>query len=277
MNFFCITKKTNSVSVLLLKKSCKERGLKFVNININTHDFTKKIDTEGHIVYRIATGEVAREVERHIVRDRTITFYKKNERVLMDYQETAIFEKNNLATPKTIPSLPMDEKLLEKYAKNLGGFPLVVKILGKSHGLGVYKVDSLSELINLSNKLNKIEGGSKIVMKEFININYHARLIVLGNKVIGEIEYIAKGDEFRTNLGNPIVKMKEFSPEVKKTAIEAVKMLDIEFGGVDILVDCIGNHYVAEVNFPCFFPRCQETTGRDISGMMVDFLINKNK
>ncbi|KKQ46317.1 MAG: hypothetical protein US63_C0003G0030, partial [Candidatus Moranbacteria bacterium GW2011_GWC2_37_8] len=50
-----------------------------------------------------------------------------------------------------------------------------------------------------------------------------------------------------------------------------------EFGGVDILIDRNGEHYLIEANFPCFFPRCQMLTGVDISGMMLDYLVQKNE
>ena len=275
MKFFCITNKNNSTSVLLLKKACEERSVEFVTIDINSYDFSESFNIDGNILYRVTTGAKAKEIERNLVQNDTITFYNTYKRVFMESQDTAIFEKNKLSVPKTIPDLPNNEKLLKKYADHLGGFPLVVKVLGKSHGIGVHKVNSFSELTSLSDKLNAKKDNSKIVMKKFIDIDHHARLIVLGDRVIGSIEYIAKDGEFRTNIGEPLVESRKFSVDVEKTAVEAVKMLDLEFGGVDILVDHDDNHYVAEVNFPCFFPRCQLVTKDDISGMMVDYLVSK--
>ena len=61
-------------------------------------------------------------------------------------------------------------------------------------------------------------------------------------------------------------------------AVKAVRSLGYEFGGVDILFEEeTNNPYIAEVNFPCFFPTTQRLTNIDISGKMIDFLINKSK
>lgn len=54
----------------------------------------------------------------------------------------------------------------------------------------------------------------------------------------------------------------------------AVKALGLEFGGVDVMITNDGPK-VVEVNYPCFFPRCQMLTGVDIAGQMVEYLVNK--
>ena len=100
---------------------------------------------------------------------------------------------------------------------------------------------------------------------------------MLGNKVIDSIEYTALKDDFRTNIGKtPNVKPKKFSAKAEKIAVKSVKSLGLEFGGVDILVGKSGVNYVAEMNFPCFFPRCQLVTGVDIAGKMIDYLVRKS-
>jgi glutathione synthase/RimK-type ligase-like ATP-grasp enzyme len=103
-------------------------------------------------------------------------------------------------------------------------------------------------------------------------------LIVLDNHVIDSIEYRAPTGDFRSNVGeSPAAIAKIFTKEIQKIAIEAVSSLHWEFGGVDILLDASDAPYVTEVNLPCFFPRCQDCTGTDIAGHMLEYLLRKAK
>ena len=72
----------------------------------------------------------------------------------------------------------------------------------------------------------------------------------------------------------PNVQPKKFDACVEDIAVRACKALGLEFGGVDIMITDDGAK-VAEVNYPCFFPRCQMLTGTDIAGKMVEYLEKK--
>ena len=106
----------------------------------------------------------------------------------------------------------------------------------------------------------------------------HARLIVLGDQVIDSIEYKREPNDFRSNVAKqPSVLAKKFPQHIQDAAVESVKALDLEFGGVDILIQNDGQFYIAEVNFPCNFSRSQLTTQTDIAGAIIDFLVAKSK
>ena len=112
------------------------------------------------------------------------------------------------------------------------------------------------------------------MIRQFIPVTTSARLIVLGGKVVDSIEYRAPKNDFRSNVGVPNVKPKKFAKGIEETAIKAVDALDLEFGGVDILIHG-DKHYLTEVNCPCFFARAQNSTGTDIASLMIDYLHNK--
>jgi glutathione synthase/RimK-type ligase-like ATP-grasp enzyme len=57
-------------------------------------------------------------------------------------------------------------------------------------------------------------------------------------------------------------------------AVEAVRALHLELGGVDILARD-GGAYVLESNFPFSFQRAQLTYGFDIAAAIVDHLLRK--
>jgi ribosomal protein S6--L-glutamate ligase len=157
----------------------------------------------------------------------------------------------------------------------LGGFPVVVKLSGGSHGSGVRKADSLSGLEQQINELR--QDSQHMVLRKFIADARHIRCVVIGDKVVDAIEYMPVDGDFRTNaVDEPQVKPFEHDYEIFALAENAVKAGVTEFGGVDILIDTNGVGYVAEVNFPCNFARNQMCTGKDISGMIVDYLISKS-
>ncbi|HET9411394.1 MAG TPA: hypothetical protein VFO38_00910 [Candidatus Saccharimonadales bacterium] len=116
------------------------------------------------------------------------------------------------------------------------------------------------------------------MMRKYIDYTAHARLIVLGNHVIDSIEYKREPNDFRSNVAKqPSVLAKEFSQAIQDAAVQSVQALDLEFGGVDILIQDDGQFYIAEVNFPCNFSRSQMTTQTDIAGAIIDFLATKSK
>lgn len=118
---------------------------------------------------------------------------------------------------------------------------------------------------------------SRFVLRKFIANARHFRMVVIGDKVVDTIEYIAPDDDFRTNaVAVPqVLPRNDASDDLKRIAAHATNALGLEFGGVDVLIDTEGNAYIAEVNFPCNFARNQMCTGTDIAGQMIDYLVAK--
>lgn len=164
---------------------------------------------------------------------------------------------------------------LERSVKRLGGFPIIIKAAGGSHGTGVGRVDSIDSLRSVLGLLKNT--GRKCLLRQYIPHSESARLIVLGDKVIGSVSYKKPQNDFRTNTEGGIkVEEKIFSKEIQTMAVKSVNSLGAEFGGVDIIIDQNNIPYLAEVNTPCYFPRVQNATGIDIAGMIVDHLADKD-
>lgn len=119
------------------------------------------------------------------------------------------------------------------------------------------------------------KNNSPFVMKEYCDVKSTASLIVLGDKVIDSIEYRANKGDFHSNEGTkPNTDVKEYDNATKELAVKATHALGLEFGEVDIMNTPDGPK-VAEVNFPCFFPRCQMLTSVDIADKMIKYLMAK--
>lgn len=278
MKFAILSSAHQKTSLSLLTESCKNRGIQFEVLDPhNTSPFIKLDD--GDCLYRISdiSNYGFLELEYQLITPRIATFYKNNESLFINHEEndSLILFNKGVAIPKTANFIPTDRNELKKAVEALGGFPLIIKSLGGSHGVGVMRVDSFASLFSVVDYL--LKQGRRYVLKQFINTTVSARLIVLGNAVIDSIEYEANPDDFRSNEGRtPNVRRANFDQSTNSLAIQAVQALGLDFGGVDILFSD-NKPLVAEVNFPCFFPRCQLLTGTDISGMMVDYLVEKSK
>ena len=277
INFFCITKKgSNETTVRLLKEACAAQGVTYKNIDVDTHDLTDDLPRgDSNLLYRISTTRAAKCLQLELMGQHDFTtFFTSPDAAFFPPQGIFLQKKHGIRTPRTITHIPSDKMLLKKYADNVGGFPLIVKALGRSHGAGVMKIDSLDSLYSVLD-FAKGTGTKKLILREFIDSREHARLIVLGGRVIDSIAYIAQGDDFRTNVDEPRVEQRSFSKEYEDLAVKAVGLLNLEFGGVDILIGKDGTPYLAEVNVPCYFPRCQEITGVPIAEKMITHLVQK--
>lgn len=279
--FYCIAHENNygsEKSPTLLEQSSNDRGIKFVPIYPEEFDHTNiPVLEKGDILYRVSTTKESRIIERLLVNDGVSTFYKnvgQSLRPLANPTVPLALEKFGVSVVPTIYSLPSNREELKKYVEHLGGFPIVIKDMGGSHGVGVMRIDSLESMYSVVDVL--LAKGGSYILRKYIDYEAHYRLIVLGDKVVGTVEYPRVEKDFRSNVGNDLhVIETKCSKEVEDVAISAVKAKDFEFGGVDVLVDGNGNPYVAEANFPCFFPRVQTATGIDVSGMMVEHLVKK--
>lgn len=276
--FYCIYTKEED-PVKLLQSSCEKLNIPFVGLTPDTYNLTNGLFfSKKDLLYRVSTSPQAKRLEKFLINRNVTTFYKSYERSLVSYPNLLIYQKECIPTPRTIYGLTRDKTRLKQYSEYVGGFPLIIKAVGGSHGVGIMKIDSLSSLYSVTDYLLANNKASLFAMKEFINSTTSARLIVLGNNVIDSIEYFAPTEDFRSNEGDtPNVRIKTFPEEIKKTAVKAISALGLEFGGVDIVIDKTGRHFLMESNFPCFFPRAQKLTGTDISTMMVEYLIAKSK
>jgi len=287
MNFYCIAKTSNfiyptaaetvKITLDLLKKSCNKKDVNF-NL-IESQNAPKELPkiAPNDMIYRVTMDKNAVEIEKNLMQSGCQSFYKDNKYTTHLHDNELLQKEYNLPIIKTVYEVTSDRSKLREHVDYLGGFPVVLKALGKTHGVGVMRLDSFESLASVLDYIESV-GRHKLVLQEFVDHEVQARLIVLGGEVIASHENkVVKGD-FRTNAGGDDVrerKVRDFEPEVCDAAIAAVGFLDLEFGGVDVLIDKSGKAHIAEVNFPCFFGRTQMLTEIDISGMMLDFLMQK--
>jgi len=281
MNFYCIYKfATNKTTVGLLKEACEKLDVNFIHLDPDTFDFSEKLILgKSDALFRVSTSKGARILEAFLLNDEVRTFYHdyRYGLGLADnvFKYTLLQQNANLPIIETIFNLSLDKHLLEKYCEKLGGFPIIVKVPGEQSGRGVIKFDSFKKLFKAVPEIMKNE--SRFILRKFIKHDRQARIIVLGGEAIASHENLV-GNDFRSNFGKKSERKRrvvEYSDEIKAIAVKAVHAIGSDFGAVDILFDEEGKAHLAEVNFPCYFPRTQQLTGIDIAGRMIEYFLKK--
>lgn len=157
----------------------------------------------------------------------------------------------------------------------IGGAPMVVKLLEGTQGMGVV----LAETAQAGESVIEAFRGLKanILVQEFIKEAGGAdiRCFVIGGKVVAAMMRQAKEGEFRSNLHRGgSARLVKLTPEERLTAVRAAKAMGLNVAGVDILRS---NHgpVVMEVNSSPGLEGIENATGRDVAGMIIEF-IEKN-
>ena len=282
MTLYCLNKKErNESSLKALKDAAQKRDIQFEEIVFDSYSF-KDVEPiqPGNLFYNVSAHHETRVLEWHLLQEGVSTFYKDINASMHEFdnvvQGPLLHAKSGLPVIPTVFHITTDRERLCQYVESLGGFPIVIKAKGGSHGVGVIKIESQESLFSIVDVL--LSTSQQYIMRSFIDYASHIRCIVLGDEVIASVEYKRVDGDFRSNVGTDLNVVPINCPEdIAQTSVRAVHLLGFEFGGVDILTTSDGAHYLAETNFPCFFPRTQDVTGIDIAGTMIDFLVDKVK
>ena len=161
--------------------------------------------------------------------------------------------------------------------KMVNGAPLVIKLLEGTQGIGVV----LAETPQAAESVIEAFMGLKanILVQEFIKEAGGAdiRCFVIGDKVVATMMRKAKEGEFRSNLHRGgSAELIKITPEERSTAVRAANVMGLNVAGVDILRS---NHgpVVMEVNSSPGLEGIERATGKDIAGMIIDFMAKEAK
>ena len=159
--------------------------------------------------------------------------------------------------------------------KNVGGAPVVIKLLEGTQGIGVVLADTekaAEAIIEAFMGLN-----ANILVQEYIKEAGGAdiRCLVVGGKVIAAMKRQAAPGEFRSNLHRGgSASVVRLSPAERKTAVDAAKTMGLNMCGVDILRANSGP-VVMEVNSSPGLEGIENATGKDVAQMVIQ-CIEKN-
>ncbi|MCT7360670.1 30S ribosomal protein S6--L-glutamate ligase [Thalassolituus pacificus] len=161
---------------------------------------------------------------------------------------------------------------VEDLIKNVGGAPLVIKLLEGTQGIGVVLADTKKAAESIIEAFMGLN--ANILVQEFIKEAGGAdiRCLVVGGKVVAAMKRQAAEGEFRSNLHRGgSAEIVRLSAAERKTAIDAAKAMGLNMCGVDILRSNNGP-VVMEVNSSPGLEGIESATGKDVAGMVFQFL-----
>ncbi len=191
-----------------------------------------------------------------------------------------ILARNNLPIPKTIfaplrysDSVDLSsQKDFLNQVKSLG-FPLVCKLAYGSMGLKVYLINNEEELF----KTYQEHSYEPHLYQEFISSSYgkDIRVYLINHEVVAAMERINEKD-FRSNiaLGGKGKKI-ELSREYVNLAKKVSEILNLDFGGIDILIGKNKEPIIAEVNANAFLSEIEKVTNIDIASKIASYVYSE--
>jgi hypothetical protein len=233
----------------------------------------------GSLLYRTGTSHAACVLEQELCGAHVATAYAHplGAHIVHDNQSLWL-SRLGVPTPRTLHALPTDEDALRAGVEELGGFPLVLKVPGRSHGVGVLRLKDWEILLGVAD-LVWAERGSMASLMECIEPAVHWRVIVVGGAAAAAYVNPTREGDFRTHVDEE--REEYFTAAAPAAALDAaldaVAALGLEMGGVDVLAREDGEVFVLEVNAPCYFGHPWDAARIDVAGALVAHLLEKSE
>ena len=164
---------------------------------------------------------------------------------------------------------------IEDLISEVGGAPLVIKLVEGSQGIGVVLAETNTAARSVIQAFMGLN--ANIMVQEFIEEakGSDIRCFVIGDKVVAAIKRQGKEGEFRSNLHRGgTATLERLTPLERATAVRAAKIMGLNVCGVDLLRSNRGP-LVIEVNSSPGLEGIEKTSGKDIAGLMIAY-IEKN-
>ena len=162
-----------------------------------------------------------------------------------------------------------------KIIREVGGAPLVLKLLEGTQGKGVVLAETKKAAESVIQAFKELD--ANILVQEFIKEAGGAdiRCFVVGDKVIAAMQRQAPEGEFRSNLHRGgTAQLIKLTPAERSTAIKASQVMGLNVSGVDLLRSSRGP-LIMEVNSSPGLEGIEKATDKDVASMIIEF-IEKN-
>ncbi|MTB50217.1 RimK family alpha-L-glutamate ligase [Lewinella sp. W8] len=184
-----------------------------------------------------------------------------------------VLARNDVPIPQTILCFSTREARLA--AKRMNSYPVVVKLLESTHGVGVALATTPFQLERIVEGFLRFQ--DRVILQEYIaeSRGVDIRAFVVGDRVVATMERRATGDEFRANIHRgATARAVQLSPEDEALVLKAARLVGVEIAGVDLLPSQRGP-LLMEVNASPGLEGIEAATGVDIAGAIIDYAVSK--
>ncbi len=184
-----------------------------------------------------------------------------------------LLSRKGIGLPRTGFAHSPDD--IKDLISNVGGAPVVIKLLEGTQGIGVVLADTNKAAESIIEAFMGIK--ANILVQEYIKEAGGAdiRCFVIGGKVVAAMKRQGAPGEFRSNLhrGGSATLVKLTSVE-RATAVAAAGAMGLNVCGVDLLRSSHGP-VVMEVNSSPGLEGIEASTSKDVANMIIEFIENK--
>ena len=181
-----------------------------------------------------------------------------------------ILSRAGLGLPKTV--FTNDTRNVQAIIEEVGGAPLIIKLLEGTQGLGVVLAENAKAAESVLEAFHGLK--ARVIVQEFIKESKGAdiRAFVVDGQVVGAMKRQAKEGEFRSNLHRGgSAEIIELTDEEETMAIKAAKAMGLGVAGVDMLQSARGP-LILEVNSSPGLEGIEKATGQDIAKRIIKYI-----
>ena len=279
---------------ITLSKAFKQKQVDLKFINVHTLSFVqidgkltifhdkKRLPKMDVVLVRISTQR------RPLLFSYVSTFFKSTGAVVLNGWPAGRVENKIVEHAESIDAkIPMPNWAIAKSVSDIEdaatkiGFPLMMKVPVGSKGNGVFYVQNMQELRQISEYITgRHRGGLPIILESFIEEakNTDIRVFVIGNEAVASMKRVAKKGEKRANIsaGGSVRKVKLTKAE-KDLAEKAARTYGLDIAGVDLLRTKNGPVVIEVNSVPGGFKSLKELCGIDVPKMIYEFAVKKAK
>lgn len=181
-----------------------------------------------------------------------------------------VLSKAKIGLPKTV--FTNYSRDVAGLIKQVGGTPLVIKLLEGTQGVGVVLAETKNAAESVIEAFNGLQ--ARVIVQEFIKEAKGAdiRAFVVDGQVVGAMKRQGKEGEFRSNLHRGgSASVIELTDEEENAAIRATKAMKLGVAGVDLLQSSRGP-LILEVNSSPGLEGIEAATGKDIAKTIIRYI-----
>ena len=230
----------------------------------------------GSVVRKDSWLDIVSSLEKHSI---CVVNSRQSINICTDKYRTSLrLADYGIKQPKTV--LVNDpEKAVLAFDKLDSKFPVIMKTLRGSKGVGVLFVESEKSLDSIVQLIYKQDEDTDLLLQEYIKTDYDVRVLVLGGKVLATMKRPVIEGDFRSNvsLGSKPEKIKLTEIEIEASLLAAKAV-----GGVWTAVDFIPSRnrekdapFIIEVNSSPGTEGIEEASGQNISKEIIEFFAEK--
>ena len=254
----------------LIQKACKKKGIKCVIVNTKSTIITAKDEDKGTLTvynYDGKQGEhtfVGRDTvcitRGGALEDEAglslISAFQNSQAFMMNTRASMLtcdnkltsallFEKFGLPTPKT--AFISNENNIKSGVDMIGGkFPIILKTLTGTQGVGVIKIESYEGLVATVQAMWKLN--AELLIQEYMPSDFDIRTFVVDNKIFASTKRTHSDYDFRSNThrgaeASPYI----LSDEERELVLKASRVSRAYMCGVDHII-FKNKPYLLEVN-----------------------------